>query len=175
MDPNQPSQPALNTVYDQPSNPAQSISEYKSSTTTSASQQRSAPTCETRRDNDKERDAVPSALAYGERNARNDADERMGGPVSNLEGEQMRPAGEGEVAKTQETKHGFGEQEDLASGLDRKKAEQDRVKDMRRQAGGGGGVDVGAVLGGGSGAFVGAENDKGSEYGAGGQNDHTHV
>ncbi|KAL9100142.1 MAG: hypothetical protein Q9163_004443 [Psora crenata] len=174
MDPTQPSQPNLNEAYEQPSNPAQSDWEHNSSTTVAASQQRSAPASETRRDNDKDRDAVPTALAYGERDSRNDAGDSMGPPVSDLEGEQLRPAGEGDVAKTQERKHGFGEEADMASGLDRKKAEQARIKDARRQDGGDGGVDVGEVLGGKAG-FVGADNEQGSGYAAGAQNDHSQV
>ncbi|KAL9638044.1 MAG: hypothetical protein Q9164_001816 [Protoblastenia rupestris] len=194
MDPSQPAQPSLNTAYSQPSNPAQSYSEHESSTTASASQQRSDPTYETRRDNDTERDAMPSSLGYGERDSRKDAGESvstvtlqsafqqhseglflaMGQEVSNTEGEQMRAAGDGDIAKTQERKHGFGEQGDLASGLDRKKAEQADIKNSRSE-GGGGGVDVGAAIGGGSGGFVGADNQKGSELGGGGQSDHTHV
>ena len=38
--------------------------------------------------------------------------------------EQIAPYGEGEVAAAQRNKTGFGEQEDLASDIDRKKAEQ---------------------------------------------------
>lgn len=71
----------------------------------------------------------------------------------------MRPAGEGDVYQAQREKHGFGEQEDLAADLDRKKEEQEEIK-----AAGGGGryqneghhVDVQEVVGGGGKGFVGA-------------------
>jgi hypothetical protein len=58
----------------------------------------------------------------------------------------MRPAGEGEVAAAQTSKMGFGEQKDLASDLDRKKAEQAEAREAvqeRRQKQ----VDVGGALG----------------------------
>ena len=58
----------------------------------------------------------------------------------------MRAPGEGEIANAQNNKGGFGEQEDLASDLDRKKAEQagmrESVKEQRSE-----GVDVGGALG----------------------------
>ena len=55
--------------------------------------------------------------------------------MSNTEGEQMRAAGDGDIAKAQETKTGFGEQSSLASDMDRKREEQDKVKDERRATG----------------------------------------
>ena len=58
----------------------------------------------------------------------------------------MRAPGEGEVYEKQLNKSGFGEQQDLASDLDRKKAEQaglrEEVKEQRQE-----GVNVGGVLG----------------------------
>jgi len=70
----------------------------------------------------------------------------MGPVADNLDGEQMRAAGEGEIANAQTRKEGFGEQQDLASDLDRKKREQasarETIKAERAQA-----VDVGGVLG----------------------------
>ena len=111
----------------------------------------------------------------------------MGPEASNTEGEAMRVLGEGEVARAQETKGGFGEQGDLASGLDRKKEEQTELKrDLGYQVGDGGevgeggagggreeGVDVGSVLGGKG--FVGAKRETGREGAEGRQGDHTHV
>ena len=77
----------------------------------------------------------------------------MGGAASNLEGEQMRAAGDGDIARAQETKTGFGEQADLAAGLDDKKREQagrrEAVKEQRREN-----VDVGGALGGRGGVAV---------------------
>lgn len=102
----------------------------------------------------------------------------MGGPVSNQEGEQMRAAGDGDIAVAQEGKHGFGEQTSLTSDLDRKKAEQAEIKDERRGgAGGGGGVDVQGVLGGGNKGFVGGGGEAGqdSERGGGMQSSHADV
>lgn len=54
--------------------------------------------------------------------------------VANTEAEQMRPFGEGEVAAAQDTKTGFGEQKDLASDLDRKKAEQAAAREDVQQS-----------------------------------------
>ena len=65
--------------------------------------------------------------------------------LPNTEAEQMRAPGEGEVAAAQDRKHGFGEQADLASDLDRKKVEQaparEQIKEAREAA-----VDVGGAL-----------------------------
>ncbi len=84
MDPSGPSQPTLDTAYDQPSNPAQSSSEHASSTTVKASQQRSDPTAEVRESNDaiggggnNQDEATPSSLGYGARDASGDAGERV--------------------------------------------------------------------------------------------------
>ncbi len=103
----------------------------------------------------------------------------MGGPVSNQEGEQMRAAGDGDIAVAQEGKHGFGEQTSLTSDLDRKKAEQAEIKDERRGGGGGGGggVDVQGALGGRSKGFVGGGGESGqdSERGGGMQSSHADV
>ena len=88
------------------------------------------------------------------------------------------------MARAQEGKHGFGEQGDLASGLDRKKEEQGELKrELGIGQGGepthGGGVDVQGVLGGkgdGEGGFVGAKGEEGREgEGGGRQGDHSHV
>ena len=68
------------------------------------------------------------------------------GPDTSGDADQMRTLDEGDVANAQQTKHGFGEQEDLASDLDRKKAEQapqrEEVKSQRRED-----VDVAGALG----------------------------
>lgn len=101
----------------------------------------------------------------------------MGGSVSDPDGEQMRAAGDGDIAVAQEGKHGFGEQSSLTSDLDRKKAEQAGIKDGRRGGGGGGeGVDVQGVLGGGNRGFVGSGGEtENSEGGGGMQSSHAHV
>lgn len=103
----------------------------------------------------------------------------MGGSVSNTEGEQMRAAGDGDIARKQENKDGFGEQKSLTADLDRKKAEQGAIKEGMAGVGDGmtgPGVDVGGVLGGkGGSGFVGAVGNGNEEGAAGAQADHTHV
>lgn len=183
MDPTGPSQPSLNTVYDHPSNPAQSAPEHASSKSTAASQQRSDPTQETRHPSSGKphSQAMPSSLGYGAQDDSGDAGEARGDAVSNTEGEQMRAAGDGDIARAQDGKHGFGEQGDLASDMDRKKDQQAEIKEARR--GGDGGdrsdVDVGSVLGGKGSGFVGAGEQAGGEgqQGSGGgmQSSHQNV
>lgn len=91
----------------------------------------------------------------------------MGEPVSSLTGEQMRAPGEGDVASAQDHKHGFGEQADLASGLDRKKEDQEQRLDHRHDGdsggkGGPGGIDVQSAIGGAGKGVVGAGKDSGA-------------
>ncbi|KAI0520840.1 hypothetical protein F5B22DRAFT_598591 [Xylaria bambusicola] len=76
------------------------------------------------------KDAVPSSLGWGTHGAPA-GEERFGrtpeeaGRHRELEGEQMRAAGEGQVADVVDRKPGAtGSQPDLASDLDRKKNEQ---------------------------------------------------
>ncbi|KAL8731103.1 MAG: hypothetical protein Q9166_003631 [cf. Caloplaca sp. 2 TL-2023] len=174
MDPSGPSQPPLNTAYDQPGNPAtQSDYEKQKSNSTSSSIQRSDPTFEKRERGDAPvpsshgEGPTPSSLGYGARDSSGDAGESMGEPVSNLTGEQMRAPGEGEIASAQDDKHGFGEQADLASGLDRKKEEQqerleERYNGGSSRKGGPGGVDVQSAIGGGDKGVVGAGQGSGA-------------
>lgn len=58
----------------------------------------------------------------------------------------MRAPGEGEIYDKQFNKHGFGEQQDMASDMDRKKQEQSglrsEIKEERKHN-----VDVGGALG----------------------------
>lgn len=82
----------------------------------------------------------------------------MGTPSNELDGEQMRASGEGEVYDAQLNKTGFGEQGDLAAGLDRKREEQDRIKEERygvseKEDS----VDVKGVVGGEGKGFVGTK------------------
>ena len=84
MDPQGPSQPSLDTVYDQPSNPAQSSSEHSASNSISASLQRSDPTAERRKPNDAiggggndQSEATPTSVAYGVRDDSKDAGESV--------------------------------------------------------------------------------------------------
>ncbi|KAI0109913.1 hypothetical protein F4814DRAFT_424921 [Daldinia grandis] len=88
-------------------------------------------------------DAVPSSLGYGIHGAPA-GEEKYGrtheqvGRNQELDGDQMRAPGEGDVASVVERKPGAsGSQPDLASDLDRKKQEQaskrEAVKEDRRQ------------------------------------------
>ncbi|KAL8960515.1 MAG: hypothetical protein Q9183_005450, partial [Haloplaca sp. 2 TL-2023] len=72
-----------------------------------------------------------------------------------------------DIASAQDKKHGFGEQADLASDLDRKKAEQqERLEDTYNGRssgkGGPGGVDVQSAIGGGDKGVVGAGQGSGA-------------
>jgi hypothetical protein len=99
-------------------------------------------------------EAKPSSLGHGVQGAgpgeeEYDRTEEDVGRQNELDGEQMATPGEGRVAAAIEgrTRAGAsGEQEDLASDLDRKKAEQapyrEAIQDQRKQD-----VDVGGVLG----------------------------
>lgn len=84
LDPQGPSQPNLDTAYEQPSNPAQSSSEHAASKSTSASLRRSDPPIERRKPNDAIRDggndqseATPTSVAYGVRDSSQDAGESV--------------------------------------------------------------------------------------------------
>lgn len=98
----------------------------------------------------------------------------MGEAVSDLTGEQMRAPGEGDIASAQDRKHGFGEQADLASDLDRKKAEQqqrleDRYEGGSSGKGGPGGVDVQSAIGGAGKGVVGTVQGSGGRAGGEGE------
>lgn len=72
---------------------------------------------------------------------------RVGPQQEDLEGEQMRAPGEGEVMESQFNKKnaGWGEQGSLTSDLDRQKAEQQAAReDVKEQRKYGGNVDGGA-------------------------------
>ncbi len=82
MDPQAPSQPSIDTAYDNPDNPVdQTTSERKDATSISASQQRSDPTSERREPNDtvgdrgsaSQDEAMPSSLGYGAQDSSGDA------------------------------------------------------------------------------------------------------
>jgi len=76
MDPSAPSQPPLNTAYENPSNPtSQDPIEKASSQSTSASQSRSDATTEHREPNDvPQEEATPSALGAGGRGEKDTPD-----------------------------------------------------------------------------------------------------
>ena len=86
MDPQAPSQPSIDTAYDNPDNPVdQTSSERRDATSTKASQQRSDVAYERREPNDTIGDresasqdkAMPSSLGYGAQDSSGDAGERV--------------------------------------------------------------------------------------------------
>ncbi|KAI0394334.1 hypothetical protein F5Y17DRAFT_428010 [Xylariaceae sp. FL0594] len=99
-------------------------------------------------------EAVPKAPGYGTHGAPA-GEEKHGrtredvGRHNELEGEQMRMPGEGKVADAVERKPGAsGAEPDLASDLDRKKAEQAGARQAVKEARKHGLVDDGAPMGG---------------------------
>ena len=86
MDPQAPSQPSIDTAYDNPDNPIdQTSSEKKGASSISASQQRSDPTSDRRGPNDtigdgksaSQNEATPSSLGYGAQDSSGDAGESV--------------------------------------------------------------------------------------------------
>ncbi|KAL8825247.1 MAG: hypothetical protein Q9191_004528 [Dirinaria sp. TL-2023a] len=153
MDPSAPSQPPLDTAYQHPSNPTtKEPQEQYESQSTSASQRRTGAKLDGRSAGDVPTEATPSSLAKGGHGERDDPNILGSDPTSSLEGEQMRAPGEGDIARANENVTGFGEQPDLAADMDRKRAEQDQIKEDRRADGRreeDRGVDVQGALGGG--------------------------
>ncbi|MCJ1388040.1 hypothetical protein MMC18_000884 [Xylographa bjoerkii] len=151
MDPNGSAQPNIDTAYDTAGNPAEQTSDEQSKAAAKASTNAGA-TAEDRVQGDvavpstHDDGATPSSLGIGVTDASGDQGGNMGPGASNLDGEQMRAPGEGDVYKQQFSKSGFGEQEDLAGDLDRKKGEQagarEEIKSQRKDD-----VDVGGALG----------------------------
>ncbi|KAI9876807.1 MAG: hypothetical protein M1830_005681 [Pleopsidium flavum] len=149
MDPTGPSQPPLDEAYHTPSNPTTktpseqhhpSQSSPSSTTETRQAHDISIPSTHTN-------EPTPSALGYAGTGP--DKGEAVGAAADPLDGEQMRMPGEGRVYEAQLEKGkvaGFGEEESLTSGLERKKEEQkgmrEEVKGQREKE-----VDVGGALG----------------------------
>lgn len=72
------------------------------------------------------------------------AGSKVGPQNEDLEGEQMRAAGEGDIYRAQFNKTGQGEERSLTSGLDRQKAEQQSSREsVKAERRGGGSVDGG--------------------------------
>lgn len=171
LDPQAPSQPTQQTGLNQASNPAS-----KTETEDSTSQQ---PTSQTKIDHRSQYDvpsthiseATGSSLGRGDTGPLKEKDlgesdsQNYGDPnKANLEGEQMRAPGEGEVADAVRQGGGGGHkgQEDLGADMDRKKEEHDqalKARGMRTSeeieaeekedwTGKKGDVDVGEALGG---------------------------
>ncbi|KAI1806633.1 hypothetical protein F4811DRAFT_509777 [Daldinia bambusicola] len=138
MDPSGPAQPPKDTAYETQGNPVTSNPSEQQEQQQQQQQQRGAGRHHARRNTatDEQRspfggkpsgigDAVPSSLGYGVRGApageeRHGRTEEQVGRSRELEGEQMRAPGEGDVASAVERKPGAGGSEpDLASDLDR--------------------------------------------------------
>lgn len=149
LDPQGPAQPKLDQAYDTPGNPTDHTPQEKSKASANATTNSSTKS-EKRDPGDidipstHDHGAEASSLGYGARDA--SGDKPTGEVGSELDGEQMRAPGEGDIMQKQFEKSGFGEQEDLASDLDRKKEEQagarEEIKSQRREN-----VDVGGALG----------------------------
>jgi len=143
-------QPSLDTVYNTASNPV-SQNQEEMNTSTKSPQFNNGNMTDARERGDilvpstHGGEPTSSSLGYGVRDASGDQGGTFGTP--NTDADQMRAAGEGEIAKAQYNKMGFGEQHDLASDLDRKMAEQagarEKIKEQRKA-----GVDIGGALGG---------------------------
>ncbi|KAL9619562.1 MAG: hypothetical protein Q9160_005838 [Pyrenula sp. 1 TL-2023] len=145
MDPTGPSQPPIQTSYNHPSNPLQQTpAERENATRQSPS---NAPIIDRRPASDQ---SVPSthanpptstSLGYGdtgplkERSDIATDPETAAGRDPNLEGEQMRAAGEGDIAKavTSEASHTFGEGQDVGGDLGRKAEEHKAMLHERGQ------------------------------------------
>ncbi|MCJ1352313.1 MAG: hypothetical protein MMC33_002297 [Icmadophila ericetorum] len=159
MDPSGPAQPNLNQAFNTPGNPVDKEPAEQRESAINASTN-SAETTDQRIPSTHDQEATPSSLGYGSRDSSGDKEDSQP-PASELEGEQIHPANEGEVYAMQSRKTGFGEQEDLSSDLDRKKAEQagarEELKRERAED-----VDVGGALGGRTGPAVVEGRDRGA-------------
>lgn len=156
LDPQGPAQPHLDQAYDTPGNPTDHTPEEESKASSHATTNSSTIT-DQRSANDisipstHDQSAQASSLGRGVRST--SGDRPTGDVASELDGEQMRAPGEGDVMQRQFEKGGFGEQKDFTSDLDRKKAEQagkrEEIKSQRKEE-----VDVGGALGGRTGPAV---------------------
>ncbi|KAI9702023.1 MAG: hypothetical protein M1836_001367 [Candelina mexicana] len=153
MDPKGPAQPSLDQVYETPGNPAsQTPSEAR---TASINAHTNTSKTSHRTPNDVSTDPTPSSVAASgavERDAPlssyvySNEDVDASGREGELEGEQMRAPGEGDVMRSQWNKTGMGEQKGLTENLDRKKEEQrgkrEAIMGERSKE-----VDIGGALG----------------------------
>ncbi|KAI1416773.1 hypothetical protein F5Y13DRAFT_153035 [Hypoxylon sp. FL1857] len=140
MDPSGPPQPPKETAYETQGNPATS----NPSEQDSARHHAHGKPVDERSPSSRSSglgDAVPSSLGYGIHGAPA-GEERYGrtqeqvGRSGELEGDQMRAPGEGDVASAVERKSGAsGSQPDLASDLDRKKREQASKREAIKEDG----------------------------------------
>lgn len=182
MDPKGPAQPSQQTGYNQLSNPiTQTSSEQSQARDPSTS---TAPPIDHRQPHDipstQNIDATPSALARGDTGplrqndtSTSDAQNYSKDPV--LEGEQMRPPGEGDVASavTDKTFGGHGEEGSYTENIEEKTQAHDAALHQRGERTGAeieqeeqedwtgkkGNVDLGEALGGRGNAVVLAAED----------------
>ncbi|KAL9111358.1 MAG: hypothetical protein Q9227_004235 [Pyrenula ochraceoflavens] len=140
MDPTAPSQPSQQTAYNQPANPSTQTDAEQHT----AASRNNAPQIDRRQAHDVPSrhgaTATASSLGYGdtgalkekdlgESNALNAAEgDFAAGRDPNLEGEQMRAPGEGDVANTirDPQKHTYATEGSLTNDMDRKEAEHRR-------------------------------------------------
>lgn len=153
LDPTGPAHPSFNQAYSTAGNPASKNPAEQSSTAANTAATHEGSTTQIRSPtHGSDREPVPTSLGRGVHGAP-PGEEAKGltaedvGAHNELDGEQMRASGEGDVAAAVDAKRGAtGAQPDLASDLDRKKAQQapmrEHVKEQRAQE-----VDVGGVLG----------------------------
>lgn len=144
MDPQGPSQPTQQTAYNQPTNPStQTTSEKSQSHDRSGS---SGPPIDHRQAHDvpssHTSDATPSSLGRGDtgplKTIDTSASDTQNYSKSELEGEQMRPPGEGDVASavTEKRFGGHGEEEGLTQNMDEKtKAHKEALHDRGERTG----------------------------------------
>lgn len=139
------------TVDDSKSNPANPVSRT-SAETNKANQQQSSlndPAVFTRRPGD-QAGIEPNQPSMAAGSSHSDHAEESARPADQLDGEQMRPAAEGDVMRAQFNKTGTGEEKSLTSDLDRKKEEQQGSREQmqhQRKAAAQGGGDLGQSAG----------------------------
>ena len=149
QDPQGPAQPTLNQSYNTPGNPTDQTAQEQSNASANATTNSGTKT-EKRAAGDVDVPSThnqgPQASSLGRGVRDGSGDKPTGDPASEMEGEQMRAPGEGDIMEKQFDKGGFGEQQDMASDLDRKKSEQagqrEEIKSQRKEN-----VDVGGALG----------------------------
>ena len=168
MDPKEPSQPSQQTGLDQPLNPADKTSaeQTKSADTSSTT----GPPVDRRAEHDvpstHEKDATSTSLSYGDTGPLKEKDisesDKQNYASSELDGEQMRAPGEGEVARAVERGGGGGHKEEssLTADMDRKAEEHKdalhargertgaEIEDEEKEDWTGKRADVGEALGG---------------------------
>ncbi|KAI9806697.1 MAG: hypothetical protein M1825_006154 [Sarcosagium campestre] len=148
MSSSQDAQPTLEQVYTTAGNPADQTPAETQAASSGGAQGANDTTVFRRQAHDNVgAEPTPTSLARGTRRDPQPANgQRDDTPQDELDGEQMRAPGEGDVMRAQFRKTGQGEEKGLLSDLDRKKAEQaearERVKADRQH-----GIDVDGAAG----------------------------